>query len=222
MGTYPKFFFLSLPSPNSTKNSSLTTSEIWTLLLGFQSILMFFLSASMLILLWAKIFINTQFIPISLAALVHLESISIPSPSSLVNDSLLHNLSSSSAILFVYSSQGERTTPRPHSGGHTISCKWLQDYTLLLHALSLFFLLCLILLLYTCITCIAWVWYLCYFFWIVWCSEFVYIFSYLVSYLFLYTSIGSTCKAHAWSIRGLIFYQNHLVINIYKSHNYIL
>ena len=117
-----RIFFLSFPSPNSTRTNSASSSEKFTHLFVFHSIRMFFLSASKLMLFCVIIFMMAQFLPISLATLVLLFPRSTPTPSSSVKESFFHNTSSSSAVctlLPIFTPQGITSVwspppPRPH------------------------------------------------------------------------------------------------------------
>ena len=117
---------LSLSSPYSTKNKSSWSSLNFTPLFGFHSMFRFFLRASTLTHLWDRIFRTTQNLPRSLAALVPLLPSVIPSSSSSVKDSLLHNSSCSSAM-FPHGknplSPLTHTLTHPYlNGGHSTSC----------------------------------------------------------------------------------------------------
>ena len=83
---------------NCTRNRLSSSSLMLTPLLGFHSILRFFLRASTWTLLWVRIFSTTHNLPLVLAAMVLLFPNTMPLSSSSVKDSFLHNSSNSSAI----------------------------------------------------------------------------------------------------------------------------
>lgn len=99
----PRTFFLSFPSPNSTKKRSSSISDICIPLFSFRMILKFFLKVSRLILLCDRTFRMAQFFPRFIATLVLRLPSSTSSAYSSVKDSFFHSSSSSSAIILLTS-----------------------------------------------------------------------------------------------------------------------